>query len=407
MLRGRFSLSIGACLILLVVILSAGRVCAAPTVKITATVGKVSVQQPGSDEFTEASSGTEAKVGARIRTAKQSKCEIKFPDGAVVRMGARADLLIERAADQSQGLQYGQLYARVISGKAEKVQGGQGTATVKGLCDDGAGAQTPGAQFTLKAGPVDIVVEGSSASAERALAAEHPVVAMVGIPTSQPSEQTAPDIDLTSAYVASKLGDAEISIGRQRHGGQVAPYTRPGLWDRYGLYDGIRVRHQFSSTLDLDIAYCQDSAPLSEDNTQGWVVRAKMSALGGSVGLNYLEREDTGSAIVLDAEYALWANSLKLYGEYGDDEQGRRLSTLGFYFPRLYDSQGLDLFLEHSRREGEQDTTSATILKGVGSDLAGVAKVTRDAGSEIQVQAGIVKTLGGGSGEQHGAEEDE
>ena len=62
--------------------------------KITATVLKVTYQKSADGKWYKAKIGTKLYAGYRVRTAKRSKCEIRFPDGSRIRMNERSDLAI-------------------------------------------------------------------------------------------------------------------------------------------------------------------------------------------------------------------------------------------------------------------------------------------------------------------------
>lgn len=383
-------------------LLSVAAIAGAQTaVKIASTSGQVLVQQPNAAGFVAARNGTLVQVGGRIRTTRQARCDVRFPDGAVVRMGERSDLVIREALGEDGR---GRLYAQLVCGAARKVQGGGGTAAVKGL-NDGPTQQEPMvAQVTVEAGPVDIVVEGGATGLQPDSKPSESVASVLGMNAPQAPETSllspaGQDIQVDSAYVAGTLGDAVVSIGRQRYADANGSLAKRGLWQASGLYDGVRIRQQVGNTLNLDVAYMMDASPLTDDKSQGWIIRAQMEGLGGALGVNYFERDGAGAAFLLDASYPVISNMLTVYGEYGGDPEGNRLSMLGMYFPWLYDSHGIDLYLEHSSHEGQPAVTTATVYGGVSTDLKGIAKVTKEDGAPWEIEAGIVKTLGESSDE--------
>lgn len=67
-----------------------------------------------------------------MRTAKRSRCEIKFPDGTTIRMGPRSDLVIKTIQDKNLALQKGRLFAHIISGTLARITGASATAAIKG-----------------------------------------------------------------------------------------------------------------------------------------------------------------------------------------------------------------------------------------------------------------------------------
>ncbi len=122
------------------VVAAHGRV-EAQTVRISALVADVQHRIGPEGASVKSRVGVQLPVGSRIRTGPRSKCQITFPNGSIIRMGERTDLVIQKATNVQ--LTTGQLYARIISGSAATVTGEQATAAVKGttlqfeVADDG------------------------------------------------------------------------------------------------------------------------------------------------------------------------------------------------------------------------------------------------------------------------------
>jgi hypothetical protein len=64
---------------------------------------------------------------------------------------------------------------------------------------------------------------------------------------------------------------------------------------------------------------------------------------------------------------------LDVYGEGGQDNEGRNLFTAGLYVPALYHAARVDLFLEFGHREDIEDRVSLRLRKELGRNLLAVA----------------------------------
>ncbi|MCK4324538.1 MAG: FecR domain-containing protein, partial [Armatimonadetes bacterium] len=105
---------------------------AAPTAKITAIVLKVTHRPAGQDSFVKSYVGTQLAVDSRVRTGRRSKCEIKFPNGTVVRMAPRSELIIKSVTGRQVKLLSGQVLANVVKGSGAQIEGATATAAVRG-----------------------------------------------------------------------------------------------------------------------------------------------------------------------------------------------------------------------------------------------------------------------------------
>jgi len=132
-LRRCFCIGVAAAAILMAGTIS---VQAAPTAKITAIVLSVQHRKGASGEWAKSKVGTLLPAGSRVRTAKRSKCEIRFPDGSIVRMGPRSDMVIQAVTGRQMQLKYGSLWAKFIAGSGARIQGGSAVAAVKGTILD-------------------------------------------------------------------------------------------------------------------------------------------------------------------------------------------------------------------------------------------------------------------------------
>lgn len=105
---------------------------AADAAKVTAVVGGVTYQVKSSAAWKPAKSGTQLSSGARIRTDRRGKCEIKFPGGSLVRMPPRADLVLTSVTQNRVKLLSGQVLANAVKGSGVRIEGANATASVQG-----------------------------------------------------------------------------------------------------------------------------------------------------------------------------------------------------------------------------------------------------------------------------------
>ena len=104
----------------------------AANAKFTAVVGGVTYQSGSKAAWQGAKPGTELASGARIRTDRRGKCEIKFPGGSLVRMPPRADLSIASVASNHVKLLSGQVLTNAVKGSGVRIEGATATASVQG-----------------------------------------------------------------------------------------------------------------------------------------------------------------------------------------------------------------------------------------------------------------------------------
>lgn len=119
-------------LIALIIVASQSAATAAQAAKITALILSVEHSLTPSGKFSQSKVGTMLMAGSQVRTGKRSKCEIRFPDGSIVRMGPSSDLVLQTVATRNLKLQGGQLFAKFVSGNGARIQGGSAVAAIKG-----------------------------------------------------------------------------------------------------------------------------------------------------------------------------------------------------------------------------------------------------------------------------------
>jgi hypothetical protein len=124
------SLAVVAVLVLLVP--RAGEAQPGGQVKIIAVLLTVRHRAGPTGAFVKSAVGALLPAGSRVQTGPRSKCALRFPDGAVIRVDENSDLIIQSVAGTSTQLSRGRLWAKVIAGTTARVQGASGVAVVKG-----------------------------------------------------------------------------------------------------------------------------------------------------------------------------------------------------------------------------------------------------------------------------------
>ncbi len=101
-------------------------------VKIVAIQLSVRHRVGPAGDFVKSTVGALLPPGSRVQTGARSKCALRFPDGGVIRLDERSDLVIQSASGTSMQLSGGRLWAKVIAGTTARVEGSRGVAVVKG-----------------------------------------------------------------------------------------------------------------------------------------------------------------------------------------------------------------------------------------------------------------------------------
>ncbi|HEY3298999.1 MAG TPA: FecR domain-containing protein [Armatimonadota bacterium] len=104
------------------------------TAHITAVVLDVTYQLKPDGKWIKAEVGTQLPIGSRVRTARRSKCEVKFPGGSMVRLAPRGELLVSAVTGESNRVKLvsGQVLVNAIKGSALDVEGYKATVAVQG-----------------------------------------------------------------------------------------------------------------------------------------------------------------------------------------------------------------------------------------------------------------------------------
>ena len=533
----------------------------APTAKITALALSVQHRVGATGEWTASKVGTLLPAGSRVRTDGRSKAEIRFPDGSIVRMGPRSDLVIQAVTDKQMQLKYGTLWGKFISGQGARIQGGSAVAAIKGTTLDysttphndgtytdectvyesdlgvefvtaagvtplraGTGAKWRGQPFTLpggwqpgqphgrrpgepggppppapappesfpgghlhvswsgtqvgthsmttpggdagvtlkvgyystqqainsalpgtfgqEEGDLDVVIK--SASADRA--AHPPAPAMFAqLPRAadsiveatlaqtparelfgkrfygpyidadtyglwgetdsiigarlRPSAvigdvyvelganvfndfHTGWDAQLSEAFAVARPGKSEIIVGRQHFLEGPVNNSDLGTVIGFDTIDAARIRRQLGDRWTVDFGIVFDYLPFSSKTTSGAYLRAQNSVGPGTLGLNLVHDDEYDLGFSVDLAWPAIPGQLDLYGEYGNTSEEKAVATLGAYFPGLYQSADIDVFIERATREGEAALWSLVAYKNLNDRLTGAVLIEKQAGED-------------------------
>jgi hypothetical protein len=208
--------------------------------------------------------------------------------------------------------------------------------------------------------------------------------------------------DLNLKLRSRNSGD--LIVGRQRFLAGPVQNARLGTLIRQGgqdVKDAVTWRPKLTdSRQNLQLSYLIDAFPSTFRNavsgTQpGWYVRAGADTEVGSFGLNvtdnHLGRQVGGT---VDFSVPAVRGQLDLYGEVGRDTFGRDVRTVGAYFPGLFESHDLDLFVEWSDvGDFNQPYSSQLLVRAyypLNKEMYGFLAAERRAGADDLFGLGIV-----------------
>lgn len=163
---------------------------------------------------------------------------------------------------------------------------------------------------------------------------------------------------LDETFGAYRREDVELMVGRLRllegpagnsDVGSLLPFTTVD-GARLGFWIGPRVRGTLSWLHDFDSVF--------EEDRRGQYGRLQYFSDYGWLGVAALRQEDARTGVTGQFALPLPDRVAELYGEFGEDPDGRRLETFGLSFPRLYYDYGLSLRLERAYREDYDTLTS-------------------------------------------------
>jgi len=493
--------------------------------------------------------GTQLSVGSYVRTGRRSKCEIKFPNGTIVRMAPRSELIIKSVTSRQVKLLSGQVLANVVKGSGAQVEGAVATAAVRGTqmlfqgptapgvypprereqvsvwdgeaefsTDVGSatvghqqrsgvgpsgapgpaspswpssfptGALTPwwegikggiavestpgttaGADFKQQVigsgqadltadalgpatGAIQVIVEGAGAAVASGSAGASGLM-LAALPEafsslqSQPAStlgrnfygprsqvdvygllysggsfggmrarasgilgsnlylevggQTISDLSgqwhtsLSEGFGLWRAGEFDIIAGRQHYlQGPVNNCSLGSLFS-YTTFDGARLRYKGrNATVDLAWIDSYDRVIVAGGGGGGALGRLRLPLYSGQIGFNYFHERGVGGGGSVDVSYPVRPGYLDFYAELGEDAADNKLTTCGFYFPNMYQTLGLDLFVEYAERDGYDPMWSAVGYQEMDKGWTGVFAARRTQGGDWDGAIGAFKRFG-------------
>lgn len=200
---------------------------------------------------------------------------------------------------------------------------------------------------------------------------------------------------LSDFFVDDRLGDSDLTVGRQRY--------LEGLVNNSGLgslfadvhFDGVSYKHRDSDyTIKLSWLESFDAYDRDPTSTHGWLGRVSTPVLGGQVAFNALQQAGDGWGFSGDISLPVLPRQLDMYAELGCDPLGRHLETFGAYFPGLYQSHDIDLFLERARRGNGPAVWSALAYANMRDGWTGILGARKVQGGDSEFTIGFVKSFG-------------
>ena len=258
---------------------------------------------------------------------------------------------------------------------------------------------TLGKRFFTSPGELDLaavlVTGGGFVSAwGRQSAAYGPFYGEVGLQALTSLEGSI-DGMVSDAFIVYRNGPTDVTVGRQRY--LQGPVNNSALGSLFESihFDGASVKHA-GPQLTATAAWINDYDTGLPDigRTGGWLGRLAAPVLGGSLGVNALQQRHEGWGWSADLALPVWPQNLDLYVEVGQDPQGRSLSTYGAYFPGLYQSAGVDLFVEFAQRDDFADTWSALAYVEGKTNWTGLVGARKTAEGEWEYAVGGVLKFG-------------
>jgi len=199
---------------------------------------------------------------------------------------------------------------------------------------------------------------------------------------------------VSEAMVWWRQDTTDIVAGRQHYlEGPVNNNSLGSLFDTI-TFDGVRIDSQ-QDGIDLSLAWLDryDHNMVQAGEGRGWLGRVSSPVQGGQVGATVLYEGNVGTGCSFDFSYPVLPGKLDLYGEIGDDPWGQNMQTWGVYFPSLYRTSQIDLFVEYAWRDGYDSIWSALAYYDMANDWTGILDVTKVERDDPAFAVGVVKTF--------------
>jgi len=195
---------------------------------------------------------------------------------------------------------------------------------------------------------------------------------------------------LTEAFVMAQPKCGKVTLGRQHILSGPVNNSSLGTLFGYDTTDGVRFQPQLGDW-KFDVAYLSDLFPLRAFDASGWYTRAQTNLWRAQVAANYLHQGGAGDGVSVDLSLPVLEGRWDAYGEFGDDPYGRHLETWGSYFPGLYQTDDIDLFVEYARRAGAPSLLSAYAYKEFPHEWTGLVKLTHTNEDHLSAGLGLLK----------------
>ncbi len=171
------------------------------------------------------------------------------------------------------------------------------------------------------------------------------------------------------------------------------------LADRYTAL-GAALRR---GALSAEVAYLYDANPDVDRAQAGALASVSLRSGGGIVGAQAIQVSKLrggGLGATVSGAFPVRPGALDLYGEVGRGPDQATLATIGAYLPGLYQSRGLDVFVEASHHQGWGTAYSASVERGVarGVNVRAFATLREKPARWNGLQAGLALSFSYGDG---------
>jgi len=195
---------------------------------------------------------------------------------------------------------------------------------------------------------------------------------------------------VSEAFVKARPQFGDITLGRQHFLAGPVNNTNLGSLIGFTTADALRFQHR-AGNMRLDLAYVYDFLPHRSARLGGWYGRAETSLLKGTVGLNLVNLEGSGTGVSVDASVPLIEGVWDVYGEVGSDPFADKIQTFGSYFPGLYRRYDVDLFAEWAKRGSSPEVWSLNAYRQFRHGWTGFVMLQTSPGSDTTLGIGGIK----------------
>jgi hypothetical protein len=203
------------------------------------------------------------------------------------------------------------------------------------------------------------------------------------------------EMRISDLFVLNRQKHADITLGRQRY--LKGPVNNSGLGSLFSelYFDGLTVDAR-TSEANVTVAWIDQyrrwgSPPVERSGALG---RFETGCDGGLFALNLLNDQE-GWGWSVDGAVPLVPGEIDSYLEVGQDTLDRTIVTGGIYFPGIYRSSDVDLFLEFADRENYQSMLSAFAYWEVDEGWTGIGNVRfLQENDDVELTVGVARRIG-------------